>query len=190
MNRETRRSNDFDIKKYIKASNEIEGIYSEKEDLQSLAAWAYLDGLETLSHNDIMKVQKMITINQSLQPNQRGYYRGLAGNTTNVTIGGRYAPDQSLVPELMNNWLLDVPRMTPLTSHIRFEVIHPFADGNGRTGRMLYWYICKRRGIKPEYYNADTQKDREHYYRLFDHDRVIKLSNIGWVFDEKGESKS
>ena len=190
MNRETRRSNDFDIKKYIKASNEIEGIYSEKEDLQSLAAWAYLDGLEVLSHNDIMKVQKMITINQPLQPNQRGYYRGLAGNVTNVTIGGRYAPEYSLVPELMNNWLLDVPRMTPLTSHIRFEVIHPFADGNGRTGRMIYWYICKRRGIKPEYYNADTQKDREHYYRLFDHDRVIKLSNIGWVFDEKGESKS
>lgn len=187
-NRQTRRDADFDIKKYIKASNEIEGIYSEEEDAQSLLAWAYLDKCETLSHTDIMRVQKMITLHQTdLQPNQRGYYRGMAGNTTNVTVGGRHAPEQSLVPELMNNWLLDTPKMTPLTAHIRFEVIHPFADGNGRTGRMLYWYMCKRRGMKPYYYHATTQKDREHYYRLFEQERVIKLSNAGWIFDNKDE---
>ena len=38
-NRQQRRDADFDIKKYIKASNEIEGIYSEEEDAQSLLAW-------------------------------------------------------------------------------------------------------------------------------------------------------
>lgn len=182
LNREQRRAADFDVQKYIKSSNEIEGIYSEEEDAQSLLAWAYLDSKETLSHADIMRVQKMITLHQNLQPNQRGYYRGMAGNDTNVSVGGRYAPEYSLVPELMNNWLLDVAEMTPLTAHIRFEVIHPFVDGNGRTGRMLYWYICKRRGIKPTRYHADTEKDRQHYYRLFDQERVIKLSNLGWKF--------
>ena len=187
-NRSQRRSNDFDIKKYIKASNEIEGIYSEEEDAQSLLAWAYLEKCETLSHNDIMRVQKIITLHQTdLQPNQRGYYRGIAGNNTNVSVGGRYAPEYSLVPELMNNWLLDVSKMTPLVGHIRFELIHPFADGNGRTGRMLYWYVCKRRGIKPHYYNADEEKNRQAYYRLFDQERVIKLSNLGWVFEDAGK---
>lgn len=187
-NRSQRRANDFDIKKYIKASNEIEGIYSEKEDAQSLAAWAYLETLDKLSHNDIMKVQKIITINQTdLQPNQRGYYRGIAGNNTNVSVGGRYAPDFSLVPELMNNWLLDIPKMTPLVGHIRFELIHPFADGNGRTGRMIYWHICKKRGVVPHYYNADKDKNREAYYRLFDQERVMKLSNLGWIFDDAGK---
>lgn len=183
MNRATRRSNDFDIKKYIKASNEIEGIYDPNEDLQSLNAWAYLEQLETLSHVDIMRVQKIITINQqNLAPNQRGYYRGMAGNQTNVSVGGRYAPDFSMVEDLMKTWLLDIPEMTPLTAHIRFEAIHPFVDGNGRTGRMIYWFICKKRGIKPFYYNADTEKDRQHYYRLFEHKFIIKLSNLNWRF--------
>lgn len=183
MNRATRRSNDFDIKKYIKASNEIEGIYDPNEDLQSLNAWAYLEQLTTLSHVDIMRVQKIITINQTdLAPNARGYYRGMAGNNVNVSVGGRLAPDHSYVEDLMKNWLLDVPEMTPLTAHIRFEAIHPFVDGNGRTGRMLYWFICKKRGIKPFYYNADTEKDRQHYYRLFEHKTVIKLSNLHWRF--------
>lgn len=187
-NRKLRRSTDFDIKKYIKASNEIEGIYSEEEDAQSLLAWAYLEQQDLLSHADIMRVQKIITIHQTdLQPNQRGYYRGMAGNNTNVSVGGRYAPDHSLVPELMNNWLLDVAKMTPLVGHIRFESIHPFADGNGRTGRMIYWFVCKKRGIKPYYYNADEPKNREAYYRLFEQENVIKLSNLGWVFDDAGK---
>jgi hypothetical protein len=183
MNRAERRSNDFDIKKYIKASNEIEGIYDPNEDLQSLNAWAYLEQLTTLAHVDIMRVQKIITINQAnLSPNQRGWYRGMAGNITNVSVGGRNAPDYSYVEDLMKQWLLDVPEMTPLTAHIRFEAIHPFVDGNGRTGRMLYWFICKKRGIKPYYYSADTEKDRQHYYRLFEHKLVIKLSNMKWRF--------
>lgn len=186
LNREQRRAADFDIKKYIKASNEIEGIYSEEEDAQSLLAWAYLEQLTTLSHTDIMRVQKIITLHQDdLQPNERGYYRGMAGNTTNVTVGGRLAPDHSLVADLMQGWLADVPFMTPLTGHIRFESIHPFRDGNGRTGRMIYWFICKRRGIQPQYYNADKPQNREAYYRLFDHERVIKLSNANWRFTDQ-----
>lgn len=183
LNRQQRRDADFDIKKYIKASNEIEGIYSKEEDAQSLLAWAYLEQLTTLSHTDIMRVQKMITLHQEdLKPNEKGYYRGMAGNDVNVSVGGRLAPEFSKVPELMQGWLTDIPFMTPLTGHIRFESIHPFRDGNGRTGRMIYWFICKKRGIKPTYYNADEPKNREAYYRLFDHERVIKLSNLGWRF--------
>jgi Fic family protein len=186
MNREQKRAADFDIKKYIKASNEIEGIYSEEEDAQSLLAWAYLEKLTLLSHVDIMRVQKIITLHQDdLAPNERGYYRGMAGNTTNVSVGGRLAPDHSYVADLMQGWLADIPFMTPLTSHIRFESIHPFRDGNGRTGRMIYWFICKKRGIKPNFYNADPPKNREAYYRLFDQERVIKLSNLNWRFDNK-----
>jgi Fic family protein len=80
----------------------------------------------------------------------------------------------------MKDWLVDVPFMTPLVGHIRFESIHPFRDGNGRTGRMLYCFVCKKRGITPTYYNADEPKNREAYYRLFDNDRVVALSNLNW----------
>jgi Fic family protein len=34
-------------------------------------------------------------------------------------------------------------------AHAQFETIHPFADGNGRTGRALLHVILKRRGLAP-----------------------------------------
>jgi Fic family protein len=43
------------------------------------------------------------------------------------------------------------PLMQAAIAHAQFETIHPFTDGNGRTGRALIQVILRRRGLAPEY---------------------------------------
>jgi Fic family protein len=49
--------------------------------------------------------------------------------------------DQELLP----------PLLQAAIAHAQIETIHPFADGNGRTGRALVQVILRRRGIAPTF---------------------------------------
>jgi Fic family protein len=39
--------------------------------------------------------------------------------------------------------------MQAAVAHVQFETIHPFGDGNGRTGRALIQLVLRRRGLAP-----------------------------------------
>jgi len=43
------------------------------------------------------------------------------------------------------------PLVQAAIAHAQFETIHPFADGNGRTGRTLIYVILRRRGLSPRF---------------------------------------
>ena len=67
----------------------------------------------------------------------------------NVRVGGYVAPPWEKVPTLMGQWLREHAYLDPFEAHCRFERIHPFVDGNGRTGRMLLWWQQVRAGDEP-----------------------------------------
>jgi len=71
---------------------------------------------------------------------------------------------------------------TPLI-HSQFELIHPFLDGNGRTGRLLITFYLYERGIlrKPLLYLSDYfRRYRSLYYDRLD--AISKKDDIeGWV---------
>ena len=48
-------------------------------------------------------------------------------------------------------------------AHIGFERIHPFADGNGRTGRMLLNYSLLERDIAPLIINSKDKATYLHF---------------------------
>jgi Fic family protein len=62
-------------------------------------------------------------------------------------------PPPELVPELLADLAGYVSRadhpalLQAALAHAQFETIHPFADGNGRTGRALIQLVLRRRGV-------------------------------------------
>ena len=102
------------------------------------------------------------------KPQDRGVYRKVP-----VTIAGaRHTPVQPYLiePKLQEliEWYkaTDVDFITKLAKfHIEFETIHPFIDGNGRTGRLLVNLELMKLGYPP----IDIKfKDRMAYYDAFD----------------------
>lgn len=66
-------------------------------------------------------------------------------------------PPEGRVPDLLDDLVEfvnrdDLPAVAQAAvAHAQFETIHPFADGNGRTGRCLIHVILRRRGLTPHF---------------------------------------
>lgn len=56
-----------------------------------------------------------------------------------------------------------------LDTHIQFEIIHPFSDGNGRTGRMMMNYSLLQNNFAPLIIQANEKAE---YYRILDQQDV------------------
>ena len=66
-------------------------------------------------------------------------------------------PPPDRVPQLIDDLIAfvnldDLPAIAQAAiAHAQFETIHPFGDGNGRTGRCLIHVILGRRGVAPHF---------------------------------------
>lgn len=153
-------SDPTDMAWLIRQSNLIEDIDDPTADLQSMKAWRYLTARVGLNDTIIRTLQSMIVETQdTLTYDQRGQYR-----TVLVDANGKPTPHPSIVPSLMQNWLLDYRELDPIAAHVRFERIHPFYDGNGRTGRMLLWFMQLQRGMP---FTELLASERDSYYEWF-----------------------
>lgn len=102
------------------------------------------------------------------RPKDKGVYRKIP-----VRISGAYnvPPDPVIIPEIMERLIRDYrddSRHTIVKSavfHLKFEGIHPFADGNGRTGRLVLNMMMMKEGYLP----VDVKfSDRVKYYDAFE----------------------
>lgn len=94
-----------------------------------------------------------------------------------VRVGNHLCPEPTLIKSLMDDWdsevmgqLLTGYKKTKQEKensvwdlHIEFERIHPFRDGNGRTGRLLMVNHALILGLEPwiiEHKNVDKYYER------------------------------
>jgi Fic family protein len=154
------------LRDYVHESNLIEGIDSEQADTDGQEAWRHLLSRtynhKPLTHAIIQKLQEELTTSQEMSSFWRGVYRDR--NRVRVQVGGVEALKPEHVGRAMDEWLELYSTRSPYENHVAFEKIHPFADGNGRTGRMLMWYQEYRAGLKP---TLIRYSDREEYYNWF-----------------------
>lgn len=110
------------------------------------------------------RLDDLLDIHRSLlggTPEER--YAGVVRTDQNW-IGGRglspadatfVPPPEDRVPALLKDLVAlinldDLPAVAQAAiAHAQFETIHPFGDGNGRTGRCLIHVVLRRRGLTP-----------------------------------------
>jgi len=122
-----------------------------------------------IAHEDVLRLHAIIA-GDVMDQGEAGRYRAMR-----VRVGPYFPPPPEAVSGLMREflewWNGDSRVLSPVLSsaivHYRFEAIHPFADGNGRTGRALALWDLYRRGFDTHHiFSVDEfyWEDRPRYY--------------------------
>ena len=138
-------------------------------------------GFELLQTRGLLTNQTILKIQETLEGNNAGF-RKLPGTALKNTQTGEivYLPpqDPNEILSLMANLEqfindLELSDYDPLVKmaiiHYQFESIHPFYDGNGRTGRILnilYLVLTGLQKLPILYLSSHIIRNKPDYYRL------------------------
>lgn len=125
---------------------------------------AMIYGVERVGVGDEITVDLLLEVHQRLLAGTRfdsygGRFREeqnwIGGSDYNPCSAAFVPPPHEDVPELVSDLCAfcntdDLPAVAQAAiAHAQFETIHPFVDGNGRTGRALIHLVLRRRGLSP-----------------------------------------
>ena len=164
-----------------KAELNLEGFKSlNAKEVQNYIS-ALKKGFGLISKNKILTNNDIIQIQSELEKNNAGF-RKVSGTTLKNAATGEivYTPpqDYETIQDLMTNleqFINDnsISDFDPLVKmaiiHYQFESIHPFYDGNGRTGRIinvLYLVMNNLLDLPILYLSRFIIENKGEYYRL------------------------
>jgi len=142
---------------FIILSNEIEGYTVEQEDVETAVdgiiqgypakyvtndphIYSHLAGLIASTKTDPKSVDGAIKIHRALGPNALesgvpGTMRSHTGTSAKSDSGVEYTPPREVGDAMY--WWESQKFHDPFEAHVVYELIHPFNDGNGRSGRII-----------------------------------------------------
>ena len=118
--------------------------------------------IQSISPSDQITVNQLLAFHRTLLANTRlaehaGMIRTqqnwIGGSSFNPCSAAFIPPPPECVPDLLEDLCRfcnddHLPAVAQAAiAHAQFETIHPFADGNGRTGRALIHLVLRRRGL-------------------------------------------
>jgi Fic family protein len=153
-------------------SNAIEGVYSDTALDDAIATFKWLMEQEQMTPAVVKKAHYLLFTHpelcspehRPLARNEIGYFR-----TISVYIGAKPALKATKIPKELVAWCAAMNSKNPTHDwkelHVLYERIHPFVDGNGRTGRMfMNWHRIKILGLP---LLTVWEDKRFEYYRWF-----------------------
>jgi Fic family protein len=150
----------------------------------SIERAADLEGVRPADFLDIHRVLLERAPNSQIAGRFRTTQNWIGGNDYNPCGAAFVPPPPAEVERLLDDlcaFVNDValpPLVQAAIAHAQFETIHPFEDGNGRTGRALVQVVLRRRGLTPAFVppiSVVLARDKDRYLKgltLFRDDRV------------------
>ena len=138
-------------------------------------------GYEIIKEKEFISTNILVELQEMIERNNAGIRKSpgtkLVNSRTNEVI---YSPpqDEKEIRDLLKNledYINDNddeidPLIKMALIHYQFELIHPFYDGNGRTGRILnvLYLVLKNLLDSPILYLSNyINKNKDEYYKLF-----------------------
>jgi hypothetical protein len=142
---------------FAEESNAIEGIH----DITASSVMA--ERLEVLLYKPVLTMEDVISFAKMCG----GELRDKVG--MDVRVGAHIPPPggAEIQPRLEKLLSRADAGIDPYHVHCKFETLHPFTDGNGRTGRMLWAWMM----IDQSDYDLSLKFLHKFYYQTLDHYR-------------------
>lgn len=169
---------------FLRESNNIEDEWDDKSLEDAILAWEHCKDLPKLSREVVLEIHGILMHSRdTLEPEQKGVFRDGP-----VWIGGHEALKSYLIEDKLKLWLSKINESVEASTvkkeepeylkwkgetldnwsrkdHIVYEGIHPFFDGNGRTGRIFYNWQRIHCGLPVHIIH--TGKEQYEYYNWF-----------------------
>jgi len=168
----------------FRAGLDIESVTREAKEVQHYRE-ALMRGYERVRDNGLLLKRDIIEIQSILEQNDAGVRRQSGTVLRNMATGDvvfeppqEHEEIQALLGEL-ERYINEPNEIDPLVSmaivHYQFETIHPFYDGNGRTGRIINILYLILKGMLDApilYLSSYIIQHKADYYRLLQEART------------------
>ena len=171
--------------------------FTEEAREVSLYKDAIFRGHTVLKDKGLLGISDIEEIGMTLNPNMSGFRTNLPNfsGLTRISASRQNGENKVLYTpphgkELLQTLLLDMleflydddtydlhPLIKIMLAHYQFESIHPFPDGNGRTGRILNLLFLCQKGYLDQpilYASSFISRNKALYYRLLQETRESK----------------